>query len=109
MLSKDFINGIQYELQNRAFALKAITRISNRVQGRPEHALGSSEDREFLDDMIAQEQVQIELMELAIKKNTVKLNQKMISLLVTTNIKFLYRNLIIRFKKLMNHLISLKV
>ena len=37
MLSKDFLNGIEFELQNRAFALKAITRISNRMQGTPEH------------------------------------------------------------------------
>ena len=35
MLSKDFLNGIEFELQNRAFALKAITRISNRMQGTP--------------------------------------------------------------------------
>ena len=139
MLSKDFLNGIEFELQNRAFALKAITRISNRMQGTPEHvfwnayerlenfntaiysayaeklavdatpsffaklkastlsstpsflldellklvysktkvymedlkrvrALGPVEDSKFLDYMIAQEQVQIEMMELAIKK-----------------------------------------
>ena len=124
MRSQQFLNGIHYELQNRAFALSAITSIANRVQGTQEyifwsayeklerfntthyfayaekfgldatpsfllngllklvysktkvyledlkqvHALGAEADREFLDYMLAQEQVQIELMELAIKK-----------------------------------------
>lgn len=139
MLSEDFISGMKYELQNRAFALRTIERIAVRVEGEPEHifwssyeklekfntpcyaayakklgldttpssftkakasmisatpgilldallklvysktqvymqdlkkvrSLGPSEDNEFLNYMIAQEQVQIELMELAIKK-----------------------------------------
>lgn len=139
MRSQQFQNGIHYELQNRAFALSAIVRIANRVQGTQEyifwsayeslerfntphylayaeklgldatpsfltkakaslisstpsflldellklvyaktkvymedlkqvHAQGTEADREFLDYMLAQEQVQIELMELAIKK-----------------------------------------
>lgn len=139
MRSQQFLNGIHYELQNRAFALIAIARIANRLKGTQEyifwsayekleqfntahyfayaeklgldatpsfltkakaslisstpsflldellklvyaktkvyledlkqvHALGADTDREFLDYMLAQEQVQIELMELAIKK-----------------------------------------
>lgn len=139
MRSQQFLNGINYELQNRAFALSAITSIANRVQGTQEyifwsayeklerfntthyfayaekfgldatpsfltkakvslisstpsflldellklvysktkvylehlkqvHAQGTEADGEFLDYMLAQEQVQIELMELAIKK-----------------------------------------
>jgi hypothetical protein len=147
MLSKEFIHGIDYELQNRAFALKAITRIAQRVQGTPEHifwssyerlekfntpryatyakklgldpspsfftkakaltvsstpsvlldellklvysktkvymedlknvrALGPEDDNQFLDYMIAQEQVQIELMELAINKQDNQIKPK---------------------------------
>ena len=45
MLSKDFLNGIEFELQNRAFALKAITRISNRMQGTPEHVFWNAYER----------------------------------------------------------------
>ncbi len=45
MFSKDFLNGIEFELQNRAFALKAITRISNRMQGTPEHVFWNAYER----------------------------------------------------------------
>ncbi len=139
MLSKKFIEGIEYELQNRAFALRAIERIANKTVGTPEHifwssyeqlekfnvpryaafakkrglttapsfftkakawsvsstpsclldallkfvytktkvyledlkkvsALGVIEDKSFLDYMIAQEVIQIEMMELALNK-----------------------------------------
>lgn len=147
MRSQQFLNGINYELQNRAFALIAIARIANRVQGTQEyifwsayeslerfntphyfayaeklgldatpsfltkakaslisstpsflldellklvyaktkvyledlkqvHAQGTEADREFLDYMLAQEQVQIELMELAIKKQYREISPK---------------------------------
>lgn len=148
MLSEDFISGIKYELQNRAFALRAIAHIANRVKGTPEyvfwssyekleefntpryssyakklgldasptfftkakavtisstpsfllddllklvysktkvymedlkkvHALGPIEDGAFLDYMIAQEQVQIEFMELAISKQYPEITSKL--------------------------------
>ncbi|MEL4297395.1 MULTISPECIES: hypothetical protein [Acinetobacter] len=161
MSSEQFIQGIQYELQNRAFALKAITRISIRMQGTAEYVfwdayrkleqfntpryaayahklgldatpsflteakawtmssipalflnqllqlvhtrtivymenlkkvrtLGSVEDRAFLNYMIAQEQLQIEFMELAIKKQYQEIKPRLDQFIdIYTNIKLI--------------------
>lgn len=159
MASNKFMKGMKYEIANRAFALNAIERISNRVKGRPEYVfwssyvelekfsapkyfefakkigldpspsaytrirawstnliptllfgstlklvyvltkaylndlkkvrdLGNSEDMKFLDYMIAQEELQIELMELAIEKKYSEIRSK------TTDFIDLYTNTI---------------
>lgn len=147
MASCKFMKGMKYEIANRAFALNAIERISNRVKGRPEYIfwnsyvelekfnapkylkfakklgldptpslytrtrawstnlipiflfgptlklvyvltkvylkdlkkirdLGSLEDMKFLNYMVAQEELQIELMELAIAKKYSEIKSK---------------------------------
>ena len=45
MRSQQFLNGIHYELQNRAFALSAITSIANRVQGTQEYIFWSAYEK----------------------------------------------------------------